>query len=125
MRIEYDNTINPGSSWVLFQPNNWRIELHIKAIETDRPNYSLITLAGKDQQQPSKVLVQGVYQCQDEAMAAAKGIIASLKRQGAQLNEQSVAIWSLLAQQEVRNIRAVKQENPSNYDFDPNDVYPE
>lgn len=122
MRLEYDTSIPSNiKALVLVKPDNWRVELHIK--DNNDSTFTLVTLAGSSNCPVQRCLSQGVFQSREQAVAATRAIAASLKREGFTRVTDQPAIWSLIAQQEIKQLRAIKEANRSDYTFDPKDVF--
>lgn len=123
MRLSYDKTIPTGSApLVLDGPEELRVEIHIRA--NDDETVTLLALSGKDVGKPAeKVLQQGPYHLYDQAVAAKRAIVASLKEAGFRLSEDQQVFWSMDVQRTINVSRKQKADSQLDYRFNPKDVF--
>lgn len=123
MRLQYDKTpMDSRQPLVLTGVGGQRIEIHIKKNHSD--SFTLISFAGDSGCSPNKERLLGGYQHRDQAVAAARAIVASLPA-GVFRRSADEPRWSLEAQRIIRQMRLEQADNTGNYRFDPKDVYPD
>lgn len=123
MRLRYDITVPPDSApLVLTHLDGTRVEIHFR--RDDDGSVTLLAFSGPEERgDPSKTLHQGPFIRFDQAVAAKRAIVASLKEKGFSIREKAHPLWSLAVQRDINQARKKKQAAAGDYRFDPNDVF--
>lgn len=102
--------------------NERRIEFHIGRLNDEL--FALVMLSGEDQKTPDRVRHQGPFHAIDQAKAAIRAVANILEAKGYRA-QNSIAIWPLQAQAELRATRQMRMQHKVNTRFVPLGIPPE
>lgn len=106
---------------LLRNEQRWRVELFV--LRNNDDSFSLVALSGSEQVQAERVKIQGPYQVRAQALGARSAVAAQLLDAGFVIDEVSSTQWRLLAQRNINEVRALRQQNTPDCRFNPEDVY--